>query len=124
MLLNLAFLAKCTPYQTYLCLLLLHLKLSNTNWDSIWNKKHYIARKPQKNSTNKQPDHLENANLLTNNIIFKSLFSLLIFTIMYKINFHIRYIFDQPQRNGRQLKKGEDGNTKTLISRERKKLLR
>ena len=43
---------------------------------------------------------------------------------MYKINFHIRYIFDQPQRNGRQLKKGEDGNTKTLISRERKKLLR
>ena len=56
-------------FMPYLCLLLLNLKLFNTNLGFIWNTRLY-ARKYQNDATKKQSDHLENPNLPTNDRVF------------------------------------------------------
>ena len=56
---------------TYLFLLLLNLKLSNTKWGFIWNTKHYMFEN-QSDDTNKLSDHFEIPNLATNNSFFQS----------------------------------------------------
>ena len=81
-----------TYNQTYLCLLLLNLKLSNTNWAFTWKYKRLYARKSQKDAASKQSDHFENY-VTTNDSFFFNFLSLFIATGTYHAS-KIWYIYE------------------------------